>query len=62
MKNDTARHGKRSHLENREGEYRAFIFWSVAQFGRARDLGSRGRRFESCHSNAESIYERLFEV
>lgn len=27
------------------------LFWNVVQFGRIRDLGSRGRTFKSCHSN-----------
>lgn len=27
------------------------ILRCVAQFGRARDLGSRSRRFESCHTD-----------
>ena len=29
----------------------AFYYRNVAQFGRARRLGRRGRRFKSCHSD-----------
>ena len=29
-------------------------FWDVAKFGIALDLGSRDRRFESCHSNSDA--------
>lgn len=31
----------------------------VAQFGRALDLGSRGRKFESCHPDAYSLKAHL---
>ena len=33
---------------------RGIGFRNVAQFGRALDLGSRGRRFESCHSDDDA--------